>query len=80
MSLTSMKGQQGKKAVQPQVQKELQYQQWKKATDELRKAQLKRKHSYLAVSIVAKAKNGKSGLALDIRTPKEVEDGQIVRF
>lgn len=80
MSLTSMKSTKQEGAVKPQVQKELQYQQWKKATAELRKAQLKRKHSHLAVSIVAKAKNGKSGLALDIRTPEEIKNGHIIRF
>lgn len=80
MSLTSMKNTKQEGAVKPQVQKELQYQQWKKATAEQRKAQLKRKHSHLVVSIAAKAKNGKSGLALDIRTPQEIKDGHIVRF
>ena len=38
-------------AVGPQVQKELQYQQWKKLTQEARKAQLARKHSFLVLSI-----------------------------
>jgi len=77
MSLTSM---QSKKQVDSEVQLELQYQQWKKLTFENRKEQLKRKHSFQVISIVAKAKQGKSGLALDIRTPKEVEEGHIIRF
>ena len=80
MSLTSMKSTKKEGAVKSEVQKELQYQQWKKATAEQRKAQLKRKHSHLVVSIVAKAKNGKSGLALDIRTPEEVKNGHVIRF
>ena len=77
MSLTSMNK---PKNTNTQVQKELQYQQWKKTTAELRQEQLKRKHSHLVVSVVACAKNGKSGVGMDIRTPKEIEEGYIVRF
>ena len=66
--------------VDVKVQKELQYQAWKKLTAEVRKEQLAREHSFLVLSIVAKAKSGKSGIAMDIRTPKEVEEGHIVRF
>jgi hypothetical protein len=78
MSLTTMKTQ--KKVVDSEVQKELQYQNWRKLTAEARKTQLKRKHSHMVLSIEAKAKVGKSGLAMDIRTPKEVEEGYITRF
>ena len=77
MSLTTMKQ---KNVVDSGVQKELQYQQWKKLTATSRQEQLKRTHAHLVVSIEAKAKNGKSGLGLDIRTEKEVKDGHIVRF
>jgi rhodanese-related sulfurtransferase len=77
MSLTTMTQ---KKAVDTEVQKELQYQQWKKNTVESRKNQLERKHIFQVISIEGKAKNGKSGLALDIRTPAEVKEGQIIRF
>ena len=62
------------------VQKELQYQQWKKLTTEARKVQLKRKHSFMVLSVVGKAKQGKSGLGLDIRTDTEIKEGHVVRF
>ena len=80
MSLKTMNKPNQKQAVGPAVQKELQYQQWRKLTAEARKEQLARKHSHLVVSIEAKAKNGKSGLGLDIRTEKEIKEGHIVRF
>ena len=77
MSLTSMKN---KQPVDAGVQKELQYQQWRTITAENRKEQLERKFSFQVVSIVAKAKQGKSGLGLDIRTKEEIEEGHILRF
>jgi len=77
MSLTSMKN---KQPVVVEVQKELQYQQWKKITAENRKEQLERTFSFQVISIVAKAKQGKSGLGLDIRTKKEIKEGYILRF
>ena len=77
MSLTSMKN---KQPVDAGVQKELQYQQWRTITAENRKEQLERKFSFQVISIVAKAKQGKSGLGLDIRTKEEIEEGHILRF
>ena len=77
MSLTSMKN---KQPVDVEVQKELQYQQWRTITAENRKEQLERKFSFQVISIVAKAKQGKSGLGLDIRTKEEIEEGYILRF
>tara|TARA_R110002020_G_scaffold119378_4_gene272430 strand:+ start:3906 stop:4796 length:891 start_codon:yes stop_codon:yes gene_type:complete len=82
MSLKGMQKQQTN--TQPNVgtgvQKELQYQQWKKLTTEARKVQLKRKHSFMVLSVVGKAKQGKSGLGLDIRTDTEIKEGHVVRF
>ena len=75
MSLTKMKQQTDK----VEVQKELQYQQWKKLTADKRKEQLKRKHAFQVLSIVSGAKKGKSGLGLDLRTEKEIEEGYILR-
>tara|TARA_R110000824_G_scaffold313880_2_gene500738 strand:+ start:1520 stop:2380 length:861 start_codon:yes stop_codon:yes gene_type:complete len=69
-----------KQPVDAGVQKELQYQQWRTITAENRKEQLERKFSFQVVSIVAKAKQGKSGLGLDIRTKEEIEEGHILRF
>ena len=80
MSLKTMNKPKQQHAVGPEVQKELQYQQWKKLTQEARKAQLARKHSFMVLSIEGKAKQGKSGLGLDIRTDKEIKDGAVLRF
>lgn len=78
MGLTSMN--KPKQAVDSEVQKELQYQHWKKLTAEARKEQLTRKHSFMVLSIEGQAKKGKSGLGLDIRTEEEIKEGHIIRF
>ena len=78
MGLTSMN--KPKQAVDSEVQKELQYQNWKKLTADARKEQLTRKHSFMVISIEGQAKKGKSGLGLDIRTEEEIEEGHIIRF
>ena len=79
MGLTSIKNQPNK-AVDSEVQKELQYQHWKKLTAEARKEQIKRKHAFMVLSIEGQAKQGKSGLGLDIRTEEEIEEGYVIRF
>jgi len=78
MALTTMGNK--KSAVDTEVQKELQYQQWKQVIADKRKEQLERKHSFMVISIEGKAKQGKSGLGLDIRTKEEIEEGYIIRF
>lgn len=78
MGLTSMS--KPKQAVDSELQKELQYQNWKKLTADARKEQLTRKHSFMVISIEGQAKKGKSGLGLDIRTEEEIEEGHIIRF
>ena len=80
MGLTSMSKPKQKQAVDSELQKELQYQNWKKLTAEARKEQLSRKHSFMVLSIEGQAKKGKSGLGLDIRTEKEIEEGHLIRF
>jgi len=77
MTLTNMNN---KPAVNKEMQKELQYQEWKKQSAEQRKIQLARKFPFQIISIEAKPKNGKSGLALDIRTKEEIEAGYAVRL
>jgi len=79
MSITSMSGK-ASGAVDKDVQKELQYQNWKKQAAEKREEQLKREFSHQIISIAAKPKLGKSGLGLDIRTKEEIEEGYIIRF
>lgn len=78
MSITSMSGK--KSAVDKDVQKGLQYQNWKKQVAEKREEQLKREFSHQIISIAAQPKLGKSGLGLDIRTEKEIEEGYVIRF
>tara|TARA_R110000824_G_scaffold170442_3_gene347816 strand:- start:2687 stop:3565 length:879 start_codon:yes stop_codon:yes gene_type:complete len=79
MSITSMSGK-TTGAVDKDVQKELQYQNWKKMISGKREEQIARIHSHLIISIAAKAKQGKSGLGMDIRTEEEIEEGQVIRF
>ena len=79
MSITSMSGKAGG-AVDKDVQKELQYQNWKNQSAAKREEQLKREFSHQIISIAAKPKLGKSGIGLDIRTEKEIEEGYIIRF
>lgn len=79
MSITGM-SKKPKGAVDKDVQRELQYQNWKKQAAEKREEQLKRKFSHQIISIAAKPKSGKSGLAMDIRTDKEIKEGYVIRF